>query len=111
MQESCNAAEYRLFKEHISDVELGKIESWLTLMHKVKKFKADRLDKAKKLLSSVKNNQRLQIVNATLFAEKLEKATSLVNILTKNLERFQGKISIARFLFDRYLFSSHQPEL
>ena len=101
VQESCNAAEYRLFCEHISDVELSKIESWLTFMHGVKKFKTERLDKANRLLTSLTNNTQLQIINLPLYSQQVKNATQLVSILAKNLERLTGKIAIARFLFDR----------
>jgi hypothetical protein len=96
LQESCNAAEYRLFRQHVNDVDLSKIESWLTLMHRVKKFKMDRAEKAKRL-----SNQytKTDCVKFNKLHDSLEK---LVHILVREIEKLDEKMSIARFLFDRY---------
>jgi hypothetical protein len=70
-------------------------------MHGVKMFKTERLNKANRLLSSLKKNQQLQTSNPYMYSQQLENMTAFVNILAKNLERLTGKIAIARFLFDR----------
>jgi len=76
-------------------------------MHSVKKFKVERLGKAKRLLTSLRNNQRLQTLNPQQYTEQAEKFELLVKILTTNQERLEGKIAIARFIFERSHYIQH----
>lgn len=78
LQEACNAAEYRMFQQHITDMELSKLQAYLHHMHKVKAFRAKRLE----VLSHLPNRE-------------------LWEILKKDYDRLEKRLSIARFIFDR----------
>eukprot|EP01034_Spumella_vulgaris_P022021 gene22021-28115_t len=93
LQESCNAAEYRLFCQNISDVDLSKVEAWLTLMHKIKQFKSERVQKVKRLASEAASKSSMAHLVAPL--------DRLVKFLTRDIERLNTKMGIARHIFER----------
>eukprot|EP01038_Epipyxis_sp_PR26KG_P009931 gene9931-13360_t len=89
LQESCNATEYRLFQQHIVDLSLSRIESWLTRMHKLKQYKMDRAEKVKRLANSNRDSTLSPFFDQT------------VKVLIKDIQRLDTKLSIARFIFER----------
>lgn len=92
LQESCNAAEYRLYHQHITDIDLSKVEAWLTLMHKVKQGKLDRAQRVKRLVNEC-------AVKASL-AHLRQPLDALMKILVKDIQRLEGKMNIARYIFN-----------
>ena len=95
LQESCNSAEYRLRKQFISEVDIGKVEAWLTLMYRMKQFKMERAEKAKKLANEYSWDHSPES------RELLQSAEKLVKVLVKDIQRLDNKMAIGRFIFDR----------
>eukprot|EP01032_Pedospumella_encystans_P014645 gene14645-16801_t len=91
LQESANAAEYRLFQQHITDLDLSKVELWLTHSHRVKQLLMDRAEKGKRLANE------LRTLNPSL-SQSIER---FVAVTIKQIQRTDARLAIGRFLFDR----------
>ncbi|KAJ1423751.1 hypothetical protein B484DRAFT_480649, partial [Ochromonadaceae sp. CCMP2298] len=87
LQESCAAMEMRLYRQNITDVDLSKVEMWLQHTHEVKLRQTARLAEVRKIRTR----------DAAL-AASLEQ---LVSILQKKIRRLDGRLSVARYVFDR----------
>jgi len=85
LQEACNAAEYRFFQQHISDLDLAKVEAWISHIFNVKKFSASKI---KEIVAS----------DQDLGSQHTGKLTGV--LLTK-MQSLDGMLNIARFIFDR----------
>mmetsp|Transcript_45235 Transcript_45235/g.79006 ORF Transcript_45235/g.79006 Transcript_45235/m.79006 type:complete len:1418 (-) Transcript_45235:87-4340(-) len=91
LQESANAAEYRLFQQHITDLDLSKVELWLTHSHRVKQLLMDRAEKGKRLANELRTS------NPSL-SQSIER---FVAVTIKQIQRTDARLAIGRFLFDR----------
>jgi len=91
LQESCNAAEYRFFQQHITDVDLSKIEMWLTHTENVKQLQMDRAEKAMRLAGDCK------AANPDL-SSAIER---FIFVLIQQIRRTEAKLAVGRFIFDR----------
>ena len=85
LQEACNAAEYRFYQQHISDLDLTKVEAWISHIFNLKKFSASKM---KEIVAS---DQDLD----SRYAGKL------MGVLMRKMQSLDGMLNIARFIFDR----------
>jgi transcription initiation factor TFIID subunit 1 len=91
LQESANAAEYRLFQQHIVDVDLSKVEMWLTHTHRVKQLQMDRAEKAKRLANDCRTTH-------PALSQTIEQ---FISVLIRQIRRTDAKLAVGRFIFDR----------
>ena len=92
LQESCNAAEYRLFQQYITDIDINKIENYLLYIYNIKKIELNFIEKIKKIIHENKNNNILiNILNNFLL------------ILIKKINKLNQKLEVGRFIFNRLI--------
>ena len=125
LQESTNAAEYRLFQQHVTDVELPKVEAWLSHMHRVKQAQMSRAEKLNRLVtelqkriarvsssgSSRSSNSRSSVGEVTSIVltsndvpavqNLITSLESTVKVLVQRIRRLDVNLSIGRLVFDR----------
>jgi hypothetical protein len=85
LQEACNAAEYRFYQQHISDLDLTKVEAWISHIFNLKKFSASKM---KEIVASDQDSD-------SRYAGKL------MVVLMRKMQSLDGVLNIARFIFDR----------
>lgn len=103
LQESCNAAEYRLVQDHIHDIELAKLETWISRIHRSKLMMQMRVDKLRDIIfntQSLAQSSSSSKTNGTA-DNRTEKLGILRDIFVKAINRMDKKLAAARFIFDR----------
>jgi hypothetical protein len=113
IQESCNAAEYRLLQSNITDMELMKVQVYLNYLHLKKQFCKERFDALKIQIEDYSRRYQSSFTSSSSsssaalpFAtwEQFQlKSSQLLEVLSKEIFRIQKKQQIARFLLERLM--------
>ncbi len=113
LQESCNSAEYRLFRQHVfCDIEVWRIQKYLEHLHKVIREKQKRFQELKETefyqrytvyystAMNVMSNATTTTTTttATTTVKPIPPLPPLLLILARDIKRLQSKQSVARYL-------------
>lgn len=101
LQESCNAAEYRLFQEHITDIDLPKVEAWLTHMTEMKKWNTNRVKVLDRILGKLQHAPAQSEAEESVITRLQAGIERLSRSLRQHVKHIDARLKVGQFLFSR----------